>query len=155
MVKRILFVCTQNVFRSMSAKFLMEKFLEERGIYDFEVDSAGTISYSFESPYRKTISRLYELGIDSRAHRNKRVDEELLRKSDIVICMSEHHRKSIKEDFGVDSYLFNEIAHDLTEDLADDNEAEFDDLNEFIEKTINYINNSIPHLYENLNKYID
>ena len=49
--KKVLFVCTQNVFRSMSAHYLAKKYLNEKNIQHFEIDSCGTKAYPWEVPY--------------------------------------------------------------------------------------------------------
>ncbi|MBO4568650.1 MAG: hypothetical protein J5674_01495 [Candidatus Methanomethylophilaceae archaeon] len=42
-MKRILFVCTGNMYRSAGAEFILRRKLSEAGIDDWAVDSAGTM----------------------------------------------------------------------------------------------------------------
>lgn len=43
-MKRILFICTGNMYRSAGAEFILRKKLADAGIADWTVDSAGTLS---------------------------------------------------------------------------------------------------------------
>lgn len=42
-MKRILFICSGNMYRSPGAEFILRKKLADAGIADWEVDSAGTL----------------------------------------------------------------------------------------------------------------
>jgi protein-tyrosine-phosphatase len=152
---KVTFVCTQNVFRSMSAHYLALKYLEENNIPDFQIDSCGTIAYSWESPYQHTINLLKNKGVDARKHKNKQIDKNLAEESHFIICMTNDHKNHVKKKFGVESYLFNELALGSATDLEDDNEANFDcSLNKFIEKTVEHIDKHIPKIFSELSKKI-
>ena len=152
--RKILFVCTQNVFRSMSAHYLAKKHLEENNITHYEIDSCGTKAYPWEVPYEFTVELFEKKGIDVRNHKNKKINEALVKESHIIICMTKDHKQYIVENFNMTPYLFNEIAKGVHSDLNDDDEIDFDcSLHEFIEKTITYIEHNVPHLVKNLDKY--
>jgi len=155
---KIIFVCTQNVFRSFSAQVLSQKFIIENNITNLEIDSCGTHAYSFEEPYIQTIYKLEELGIDSKVllnHKNKKVSKDLLN-FDYIICMTKDHQSFISQKFGVDSYLFNDIAYGRKTDLEDDVETNqignSHTLSSFVTSTIDYINDSIPYIIKNILK---
>ena len=57
---QILFVCTQNVFRSLSAKKLLDKYLLEKKDTRFEIHSAGTEAYP-DNPYSYTLEKFWEI----------------------------------------------------------------------------------------------
>ena len=42
-MKRILFICSGNMYRSAGAEYILRKKLAEAGIDDWIVDSAGTL----------------------------------------------------------------------------------------------------------------
>lgn len=152
--KKILFVCTQNVFRSMSAHYLTEKHLLKKSIKHFEIDSCGTKAYPWEVPYEFTVELFQKKGIDVTRHKNKQITAKLVKESEIIICMTNEHKKFIIENFKIEPFLFNEIAIGKLTDLNDDDEIDFDcTLHEFIEKTIVYIEKHIPKLVQNLDKY--
>ncbi len=153
--RKVLFVCTQNVFRSMSAHYLAVKFLKENNIENFEIDSCGTVAYTWESPYQHTISLLKNKGIDVRSHKNKQIDKKLADQSRFIICMTNEHKQHINNKFNVEPYLFNELALGVSSDLEDDNEADFNcSLNQFIEKTVGHIEKHIPTVFTELSKII-
>ncbi len=152
--KKILFVCTQNVFRSLSAHYLAKNHIEKNNILHLEIDSCGTKAYPWEVPYEFTAELFEKKGIDVRSHKNKQITKRLLDESDYVICMTNEHKNFIFINFNVNSYLFNEIAIGKLTDLNDDNEIDFNcTLHEFIENTIIYIEKHIPSLIKNIDKY--
>lgn len=145
----ILFVCTQNVFRSLSAEKLFQ-FYDKKN--EFNVDSAGTLAYSYETPYIWTIKTLQEIGVNNLDHKNKKISKQLLEKQDIIICMTKQHQKEILK-FGFKSYLFNEIIYNKNTDLMDDTEdTSYYSLEEFVKATVLYIDKSIPILINKLKK---
>ena len=92
---QILFVCTQNVFRSLSAKKLLDKYLLEKKDNRFEINSAGTEAYP-DNPYSYTLEKLEELGVKPFSHQQTRV---LLESQNIVICMTKSHQDFLKRNF--------------------------------------------------------
>ena len=145
---KTLFVCTQNVFRSMSAHYLADKHIKDNNLINFEIDSCGTIAYDWESPYQHTIKLLISKGVDPRNHKNKKIDKKLVEESHYIICMTNEHKNYIVKNFKVTPYLFNELAIGKSTDLEDDNEASFNcSLNQFIEKTVNHIDKYIPQIF--------
>ncbi len=153
MKKKILFICTQNVFRSYSAHKIAEFFIKKNDL-DFEIDSAGTHAYSWERPYSVTFDTLDELSIEfDYSHKNKKVSRDIIDDYTIVICMTKEHKTHLKSNFGVDSYLFNEVVKGEKTDLQDDVEStSYDDLDEFVRQTIVYIYDSMEKLLENVQK---
>lgn len=116
----ILFVCTGNVFRSMTAKYCLEKYLQDRKMNDLEADSAGidTNPNSLDVPLFIS-NYLASLGIDVSGHKQKRVEEKHLRRADLIVAMGENHRVFIKENFGYSSRLFNEICYEKQTGIPD------------------------------------
>ncbi len=153
-MKKVLFVCTQNVFRSLSAHHLMKKYLEENNLQGYEIDSAGTVAHPFESPYSWTIDRLNQYGIVIEDYKNKKLSQTFIDKFDIIICMTKKHKQFVEENFDKKAYLFNEIAYSKQDDLMDDVEFAFDtSLSEFVVGVVDYIKKSIPNLVKNLENY--
>lgn len=151
-MKRILFVCTGNVFRSMSAEFLMKKYIEDNRIKDVLVSSAGTSAKEWNYPYTETVERLQHYDVDPTRHIPQRVTHDMVDNVDIIICMTKDHQKKIMERFGKESVLFNKIAHGVDENLYDEDEYGrlygFDfDLKTYIYDTVDHIKNSIPLVY--------
>ena len=164
--KNILFVCTQNVFRSLSAQKLLEAYLCKKNIFDWNIWSAGTIA-SPDQPYSYTIRRLAQFGVRIDKHRQSRVSEAILCDQDVIICMTHAHKSFIQENYenyrhGLPEnprlYLFNEISYGKKTDLEDDIEnklfqsAEVSSLQQFVESTVDYIAEAIPKLFEGLER---
>lgn len=149
----ILYVCTWNIFRSMSAEYLSKKYLNDNDIDDVAVSSAWTLAHQ-EAPYPMTVKKLYSFGCDVSDHQQRKINQELLSAQDLIICMAEHHRQSIK-DLWFDAVLFNEIAYNTTEDLLDDTEyiqihwPDFD-LDDYVETIVDYIHDAIPFIIKNI-----
>ncbi len=152
-MKKILFICTQNVFRSYSAHKIAQKYVKEKNL-DLEIDSAGTHAYVWERPYSYTFETLEQLEIDfNYNHKNKKVSKELIDTNTIVICMTKEHQRHLKQHLGVDSYLFNELAKGEKTDLQDDVENnEYINLEEFVVSTVHYIHDHMEQLLENVQK---
>lgn len=153
----ILFVCTQNVFRSLSAHKLAEKYLKDNNISGYNIDSAGTIAHTWESPYSHTLYKLKELGIKDLEHTNKKVTKELVNWADYIIVMTRSHKEYIEANFGHRAFLFNELAHNRLTDLEDDVETDLLEngmynLQDFIEKTIEHISDGVTKIINKFDK---
>jgi len=151
----LLYICTWNIFRSMSAEYLTREYLNESQINWINVSSAGTVA-NIEEPFPTTVQRLNHYNCDPTPHHQTRVTREVLADKDIVICMSEHHRTVVRA-LWYDAVLFNEIAYDKTEDLMDDAEYQEkywiqNDLWPYIIKIVDYIHDGIPLIIENIQK---
>ena len=154
MTKKILFVCTQNVTRSMAAHHIMRRYVSENSVDEYEVDSAGTSANSFERPYPQVLQFLYQIGVDASRHNQKRLDEDLVEQADLIVCMSEHHREKIKEEFDVESVLYNEVVSGKSSDLQDDVEGNPLDLDDFLRQLVMYINKTMPDFVENIEDFL-
>ncbi|MCX7714342.1 MAG: low molecular weight protein arginine phosphatase [Clostridia bacterium] len=105
----ILFICTGNTCRSPMAEGLMRKIAQDYRL-DISVESAGIFAQSGEPASRYAIEAMAEYGVDISAHKAKQVTEELLKKSDIVLTMTQSHKEmlfSIAESV----YTLNEYAN--------------------------------------------
>ncbi|MFH1702122.1 MAG: arsenate reductase (thioredoxin) [Nitrospirota bacterium] len=79
-MKKIIFLCTANSCRSQMA----EGFAKEFGKGLIEVHSAGLMSAGV---HRRAIAVMKEIGIDISKQKSKEIDEDLLRKMDIVVTL--------------------------------------------------------------------
>ena len=142
----ILFICTANVFRSMSAHYLLKEYANNNNL-DIFVDSAGIVANPYDTPYPQTLQELFNLGVNAYSHKNKKINQELIDWADYIIGMTTQHKRIIEEDFDKKVYLFNELAFDKKTNLLDESEARFAfDLDEFIEQTVAHINSGIPEI---------
>lgn len=119
--RRILFVCTGNVFRSMTAEYALRNILGARS--DIPVASAGTEDFPCAvSPFVRDY--LFTRGVDVSRHRRRTLTAELLRETDLVIAMSTEHRTILAERFNRRQIpLFTEACGFPGVPLPDVNEA--------------------------------
>lgn len=116
-MKSILFVCSGNIFRSMSAELFLKKYLKDKNI-KIKVSSAGITAKKQEiHPIVK--EELDKLNIDYSKHKQRKVTKKILNSSDLIISMAKVHQKFLKENFAADSVLFNEICFGKREDFLD------------------------------------
>jgi protein-tyrosine phosphatase len=103
-MRRVLFVCTGNIFRSLSAEHALRVLDQE-----LHVSSAGT--EDFPHVVRPNVrDYLKQKGFDVSAHRRRTLTREILEDADLVIAMSTDHRDFIEEKFGVKTLLFLEAC---------------------------------------------
>lgn len=157
MKKRILFVCTGNVFRSISAEYCLRKYLLDNNIKGYVVDSAGTIAKK-ELIEFKTRAVLKELCIKKVVNHQKRLTKKMLENNDIIIAMAKVHVDFIKSKFNFKNiFLFNELALDKKTSIWDINDKKIPVNNkraieQYIEKTIKEIHQNTPKLFKNIEK---
>lgn len=101
MIKTILFVCTGNTCRSAMAEGMFKKMLEERtkGNSKIEVLSAGISALPGISPTFEAISVMFEQGIDISQHYAQELQEELIKKADLILVMTNEHKEYIYKEF--------------------------------------------------------
>jgi protein-tyrosine phosphatase len=115
-MKRVLFVCTGNIFRSLTAEHALRHVLRERT--DVHVSSAGTVDY----PHivRPNVrAYLAAKGFDVSAHCRRTVTGAILGESHLVIAMSTDHRIYLRERFGHAARLFLEACGEAAQALPD------------------------------------
>ena len=101
MIKTILFVCTGNTCRSAIAEGMFKKMLEERtkGNSKIKVISAGISALPGISPTFEAISVMFEQGIDISQHYAQELQEELIKKADLILVMTNEHKEYIHKEF--------------------------------------------------------
>ncbi len=100
-MKNILFVCTGNTCRSPMAMAVCKKLLNEKGITDIEVLSAG-IAADGSKISDNSAKALSKIGIELNDYRSKQLTMEMLNVADIILVMTNGH-KNILLDAGVES----------------------------------------------------
>ena len=113
---RVLFVCTGNIFRSLTADYALRRALAP-GL-DIAIGSAGTEDF----PYivrPEVRDYLLAKGLDVSAHRRRTLTPTLLDESHLVIAMSTDHHGFIRERYGRSVPLFLEACGGAAEALPD------------------------------------
>jgi len=97
---RVLFVCTGNTCRSPMLEFCFKSFLKQKKVLSkFDVKSAGILAEENDLIADNAILALKSLGVVCNSKNAKLLDQNLMKKSDYIICMTEHHKASIEKDF--------------------------------------------------------
>ena len=126
----VLFICSGNIFRSMSAEYALRAHLGAGNVVS--VRSAGL----YDAPHGIVgfvRDHLQSKSIDITPHRPTRLTKPMLEAVALPVAMGFEHRDAIEQDFGRRLPLFSEIAYGTEEALRDvwevvpdwrDNEAE-------------------------------
>ena len=153
----VLFVCTGNIFRSMIAEYAMKA---DPGLNPcYRVSSAGIEALPQDMlPYVR--ERLCRKGADPSGHRQRKLTAEILDSADLVIAMGLDHRDRIREKFGKNAVLFNQVCHGREEPVLDIHEAlpdwqtNEDAVHQFAVSVVDRIWSSIPLLIQNVDRFL-
>jgi protein-tyrosine phosphatase len=122
-VKRVLFVCTGNIFRSLAAERALRHAL--RGRAGIHVSSAGTVDYPHVvAPNVREY--LLSKGFDVSRHQRRTLTRAILSESHLVIAMSVDHREYLRSRFGHAAPLFLEACGEPGDALPDIEEVVLD-----------------------------
>ena len=87
-MKKILFICLGNICRSSMAQGVLQAELHRRGIFDIEVDSAGTGSWHIgKQPDSRAIETAARHNIDISGQRARQVHRADFNDFDLIIAM--------------------------------------------------------------------
>lgn len=90
---RILYVCTGNTCRSAMSEIITRRLLQERGLQDFSVSSAGTAAWEGAPASDGALLVALEHAMDLSGHRAQALTRELMDNHDLVLVMGPHHRE--------------------------------------------------------------
>ncbi|OQB06250.1 MAG: phosphotyrosine-protein phosphatase [bacterium ADurb.Bin212] len=150
----ICFLCTDNVGRSIVAEYCLRNYLTKNNIKEINVSSAGTDAASDTSSFSMAhVDEMKKMGINASKHARIQMNQNIVNNTDLIICMDSWHQTWLKEHYGIDAPLFNEIYNKESSSIrVSDPEQKTSLDNRMIEIT-HYINNAIPQLVNNINKF--
>ena len=142
--RSILFICTGNVFRSVTAEYALKARLgpEMRLI----VGSAG-IEARPQSLHPMIIEYLRAKGADPSAHVQRKLTRELLESVDLAVAMGLDHREFIREQFGRNVPLFNQVCFEREEPVLDVHEV-MPDWASDMDAARAYVQSVVDHIWE-------
>jgi protein-tyrosine phosphatase len=153
----ILFVCTGNIFRSLTAEYALKARLDPGS--PIRVSSAGTVALP-QDMHPDVRAYLMQRGMDPSHHQQRKVSAELLHASDLVIAMSSDHQAFLFDTFQYRVPLFNEVCHGRSEPLLDVWEAvptwetDLDAARHHAFQVVEHIWASMPCLLQHLGTYL-
>lgn len=152
---KILFVCTGNIFRSMSAEYALKQHLQKINCNLFQVSSAGTVAKK-EPLNPITLETLNKHKINPSKHKQRKLTKKILDENDVIVAISKDHQDFIKQKFKRSSILFEKLAINRNKPLKDVKEAvpdyktHKDKTNNHIKKTVEHIIKETPKIFEEL-----
>ncbi|MBI5574041.1 MAG: low molecular weight protein arginine phosphatase [Elusimicrobia bacterium] len=99
MAKRIIFVCTGNICRSVMAEHILKKILKEKGISDIMVSSRGTEANLEYRIYGYLADVMKGAGIDFSNHTSTQITEEDVKNSYLILVMEKRHKEFLQKEF--------------------------------------------------------
>ncbi|NLW86301.1 MAG: threonylcarbamoyl-AMP synthase [Planctomycetes bacterium] len=120
----IVFVCTGNTCRSPMAEGIAKKLLAEKlscqeddlNHRGYEVVSAGLFASDGARATPEAVLAAKRLGADIEKHRSQRLTGELIRRADVIFCMTRFHAQQIRE-LGADAQVVQLL--DPKKEIAD------------------------------------
>lgn len=95
----ILIVCTANICRSPVAAALLEDRLQQKGLKDWQVSSAGTWATAPREASRYSAEVMKRAGYDLSRHRSRMIEEAHLAEADLVLTMEDGHAEALRAEF--------------------------------------------------------
>ncbi len=153
----ILFICTGNIFRSMTAEYALRAAAGPGSTYS--VRSAGLIDAPHDIvPF--VIDFMMEKDLDISRHQPTKLSKEILGNVDLAVAMDIEHQRHINQKYARHISLFSTIAYgtddpivDVCDRVADwrDNEIE---ARAYGRSVMNYIFDGIPGFIRRLPSFL-
>lgn len=145
----IMFVCTGNTCRSPMAEGALKKLLKTRTSGNYEVISSGTAAATGypATLYAIEAAKIWDADISN--HESQPLTEDLIKKSDLILCMTSSHLIEVLRMSGDSkgkTYLFKNFP---------DNNPEGESVDDPIGQPLDRYNETFLEIGEYLGKYID
>lgn len=105
-MRHVLFVCTGNIFRSLTAEHALRRCLDDENVL---VSSAGTEDYP-HVVRPEVRDYLLSKGFDVRRHERRTLTRPILEQAHLVVAMGTDHRAFIERNFGRTPLLYLEAC---------------------------------------------
>lgn len=150
---KVLFICTDNVGRSLTAEYLMRDWLVKNNRNDIGVSSAGTNASSDISSFSMDhIGKLMKMGVDASGHKRTQLTREILSGHDLAIVMDKKQQDWARERFNVELPLYNEIYKNEKSSVMITVPGMQETISERLIKMVDYIAESIPAMAKRIDE---
>ena len=150
---KIMFVCTDNFTRSITAELCLRHYLNEQDMQDIVCASSGVCSNSDVSWLLKEhFVRMTELGIDISEFNRLQFNEKFIGEYDVIVAMAKEHQDYIQNEYKERIPLFNEIYKDEETSVAIRDVHDEEEIRAELREMVDYINSAIPKFLEVLTK---
>lgn len=113
---RILFICTGNIFRSLTAEYALRRALSDQP--HIAVASAGTEDFPHVVwPVVRNYLQIH--GLDVSAHRRRTLTRDMLAAGDLCVAMSTEHQEFVRRQFARELPLFTQVCGLAAQPLPD------------------------------------
>jgi protein-tyrosine phosphatase len=133
-IQNILVVCIGNICRSPMAEYFLKQEFPQ-----LHVESAGISGLIGHNADDKAILCMQRHGIDMRAHVAKKLNAELIKKSDLILVMSQNQQKHIEQTWPFSKGKTFRLGHWQGKNVSDPyqhEQAVFDDTCQLIQNCI-------------------
>ncbi len=149
---KIVFVCEGNTCRSPMAEALMRKRLQEVGVENVEVSSAGIWANDSSRPSENAVIVMKELfGLDISGHRSSILTLERIQGSDLVLTMTGEEAEFLRRVFPRERTKIYNIGEYATGEIVDV-EDPFGGQKEVYERVANLLDNLVENLLSRLKR---
>jgi len=159
MINTILLVCTGNTCRSAMAEGIFKKMLKEKteDYRRFNIISAGISALQGMSPTPEAIKVMFEQGIDISQYHAQELQEELIKKADLILVMTNEHKEYIHKEFPFaqnKTFLLKKFTLNNKYESNQNNERNYEIIDP-IGRKIEFYRIVVKELKENLEKILD
>jgi protein-tyrosine-phosphatase len=109
----LVFIATGDTCRSPMAAGYLRKLLDERGVPNIEIRSAGVMTVTGLRASQEAVQILQEEGVDLDRHRSSQLTEDLIRRASLILGMTPFHVQRamrINDDARHRTFLFKEFV---------------------------------------------
>lgn len=150
---KIVFLCTDNIGRSVIAEYCLKDYLKKVGREDIGVSSVGTDADSDLTGYSMAhFDELKKLGIDASEHKRTQITKEIAENADLIIAMDTSHQQYVLEKFGIKAPLYNELYKNKATSIIC-SAMGYDNMDQNMRELVHYLYNSMPDLLKKLRKH--
>lgn len=96
-MSHVLFVCTGNICRSPLAEALCRRELDQRGVSEVTVSSAGTGAWDGAPASEGAYLVALEHDLDLSGHHARLLTRNVVESADVILTMARHHRARVGE----------------------------------------------------------